>query len=282
MTIQGVDLSRYQGTVDFEQLKAAGIGFVMLRTISTNQAYGGIYLDPTFERNYAECKRLGIPVGVYYYTYARDKATADAELAKLRQALAGKCLEYPVAVDVEDNSLKSLSAGVLTQLVAHAAATIESWGFYAMVYTYTNFAATALEMDALARYDLWIADYRGSRPARIHGMWQYSSTGRVAGVQGNVDLNYAYRDYPALIAAAGLNGLQEDPEQQAAAQTPQLQDLCIVGAGNGLIARARELGLPVELRTAYRIGPASSGDAMTLWQMSRQEGSEYFSRYTQN
>lgn len=85
-----------------------------------------------------------------------------------------------------------------------AAAQLEAWGLYAMVYTYTNFADTALDMEALAAYDLWIADYRGKRPARRHGMWQYTSSGKIHGVSGPVDLSHAYKDYATIIQRAGL------------------------------------------------------------------------------
>ena len=88
--------------------------------------------------------------------------------------------------------------------MAEAAAQLEAWGLYAMVYTYTNFADTALDMAALAAYDLWIADYRGTRPARRHGMWQYTSSGKIHGVSGPVDLSHAYKDYAAIIQRAGL------------------------------------------------------------------------------
>lgn len=202
-----IDVSRYQGVIDWERL-AGKIGGAMLKTVSTNKSFGGIYIDPQFERNYAECRRLGIPVGVYYYTYAQDVQTAAAELAMLRQALTGKTLTLPVAVDVEDNKLKPLSADALTDLVAYAADTIESWGLYAMVYTYTYYANTELDMDCLAAYDLWIADYRGQRPARSHGMWQYTSTGQLEGIAGNVDISHAYKDYPSIITRAGLTGLR--------------------------------------------------------------------------
>ena len=202
-----IDVSRYQGVIDWERL-AGKIGGAMLKTVSTNKSFGGIYIDPQFERNYAECRRLGIPVGVYYYTYAQDAATVQAELAKLREALTGKTLNLPVAVDVEDNKLKPLSADALTDLVAYAADTIESWGLYAMVYTYTYYANTELDMDRLAAYDLWIADYRGQRPARSHGMWQYTSTGQLEGIAGNVDISHAYKDYPSIITRAGLTGLR--------------------------------------------------------------------------
>ena len=202
-----IDVSRYQGTIHWDKL-AGKIGGAMLKTVSTNKGFGGIYIDPQFERNYAECKRLGIPVGVYYYTYAQDAATVQAELAKLKEALTGKAFTLPVAVDVEDNKLKPLSADALTDLVIQAADTIESWGLYAMVYTYTYYSQTELNMDRLAAYDLWIADYRASRPSRKHGMWQYTSTGQLEGITGNVDISHVYKDYPSIITRAGLTCLR--------------------------------------------------------------------------
>ena len=202
-----IDVSRYQGTINWDKL-AGKIGGAMLKTVSTNKSFGGIYTDPMFETNYAACRRLGIPVGVYYYTYAQDAATVQAELAKLHQALEGKTFTLPVAVDVEDNKLKPLSADALTDLVIAAADAIESWGLYAMVYTYTYYSQTELNMDRLAAYDLWIADYRSKRPTRKHGMWQYTSTGRLDGIAGSVDISHAYKDYPTIIARAGLTTLR--------------------------------------------------------------------------
>ena len=202
-----IDVSRYQGNIDWDKL-AGKIGGAMLKTVSTNKSFGGIYIDPMFETNYAACRRLGIPVGAYYYTYAQDAATVQAELDKLHQALEGKILTLPVAVDVEDNKLKPLSADALTDLVIAAADAIESWGLYAMVYTYTYYSQTELSMDRLSAYDIWIADYRGKRPARKHGMWQYTSTGRLEGIAGSVDLSHVYKDYPTIIARAGLTRLR--------------------------------------------------------------------------
>ena len=202
-----IDVSRYQGTIHWDKL-AGKIGGAMLKTVSTNKSFGGIYIDPMFETNYAACRRLGIPVGVYYYTYAQDAATVQAELDKLHQALEGKTLTLPVAVDVEDNKLKALSADALTDLVIAAADAIESWGLYAMVYTYSYYSQTELNMDRLAAYDLWIADYRANRPTRKHGMWQYTSTGKLDGIAGSVDISHAYKDYPTIIARAGLTTLR--------------------------------------------------------------------------
>ena len=129
----------------------------------------------------------------------------DAELALLHDALRGKRLQLPAAIDVEDARLRALTPDALSALVAGAARQLEHWGLYAMVYTYAHFADTALHMDTLAPFDLWLADYRGKRPACRHGMWQYTSRGRVPGISGPVDLSRTEKDYPALLHRAGLD-----------------------------------------------------------------------------
>lgn len=198
-----MDVSRWQGRIDWDAVQRSGkIDGVMLRVLGSKG--GKPYLDPYFARNYAECARRGIPVGGYYYTCAVTPRQTAEELTALRAALEGKTFQYPLAIDVESAGLRVLAPEALAARVAEAAAQLEAWGLYAMVYTYTNFADTALDMAALAAYDLWIADYRGKRPSRKHGMWQYTSKGRVAGIDGPVDLSHAYKDYPAIIQRAGL------------------------------------------------------------------------------
>ena len=208
-----LDVCRWQGNIEWDKVKASGlVSGVMLKTVSTNlklsKRKDGLYIDPTFERKYAECKRLGIPVGVYYYTYAVSHTSADAELALLKTALTGKTFELPICVDVEDNKLRKLGKQALTDLTAYALATIEQWGFYAMLYTYTSFAKSRLYMigAALKPFDVWLADYTGKTPAVdfAYGMHQYTSKGTVPGIKGGVDLSRAYKDYPAIIQRAGL------------------------------------------------------------------------------
>ena len=221
-----MDVSRYQGTIDWDKVKASGIvSGVMLKTVSTNRKLSerkdGLYIDPTFERNYAECKRVGLPVGVYYYTYATDKEMADAELALLKTALTGKTFELPISVDVEDNKIKKLSTQALTDLAAYELAAVEQWGFYALLYVGLNFAQTELYMTgaALCKYDVWLARYPKDKSKTkpedkpktdfAFGMWQYTSTASVPGITGNADLSHAYKDYAAIIAKKGLNRLRE-------------------------------------------------------------------------
>ena len=197
------DVSRWQGRIDWDTLYHSGrIDGVMLRVLGSKN--GKPYSDPQFERNYAACARLGLPAGGYYYTCAVTQRQTEEELAALKTALRGKTFQLPLAIDVEDPRLRSLAPAKLSALVARAADRIETWNLYAMVYTYTNFADTALAAQPLAPYDLWLADYRGKRPARRHGMWQYTSQGKLPGISGPVDLSHAYKDYPAVLKAAGL------------------------------------------------------------------------------
>lgn len=212
-----IDVSRYQGAIDWAQVAAAGYKGAMLKTVSTNRKLSkradGLYIDPTFEANYRNAKAAGLDVGVYYYTYATNKDMVNAELAMLRQAIYGKELTLPVAVDVEDNRLVSLDKQDLTDLTAYALHEIEQMGFYAQLYTYTSFAKAHLFVGgaALHPYDVWLADYTGKTPNvdYIYHAHQHTSKGRVPGISGNVDLNVTTFNYPKIIKTKGLTRLRE-------------------------------------------------------------------------
>ena len=203
-----LDVSRWQGSINWDKVKASGlVSGVMIRAMG-NSKEGKRYIDPYFARNYAECTRLGIPVGVYGYFKATTKAQADKELALFKQALGGRAFQLPVAVDIEDKLQAALSKSALTDIVAHCLSVVESWGVYAMLYTGLNFGQTNLYMGgaALKPYDVWLAAYRTKKPAPdwAFGMWQYTSSGKIPGVSGPVDLSHAYKDYAAIIQRKGL------------------------------------------------------------------------------
>ena len=209
-----IDVSRYQGTIDWAQV-AAGYKGAMLKTVSTNRRLSkradGLYIDPTFERNYAGARAAGLDVGVYYYTYATSEAMADAELALVRQAVYGKELTMPVAVDVEENKLKQLSTLDLSNLTAYALEQVERMGFYAQLYTYTGYKYE-LDMARLSsRWDVWLADYTGKTPNVTfnYNAHQHTSKGSVPGISGNVDLNVTTLNYPKIIRKKGLTRLRE-------------------------------------------------------------------------
>ena len=210
-----IDVSRYQGLIDWAQVAAAGYKGAMLKTVSTNRKLSkrsdGLYIDPTFETNYRNAKAAGLDVGVYYYTYATSEAMADAELALLRQAVHGKELTLPVAVDVEENKLKPMSTLDLTNLTAYALEQVEKMGFYAQLYTYTGYKYE-LDMARLSsRWDVWLADYTGKTPNVTfnYNAHQHTSKGSVPGISGNVDLNVTTLNYPRIIRKKGLTRLRE-------------------------------------------------------------------------
>lgn len=207
-----MDVSRWQGRIDWDAVKRSGkIDGVMIRAMGNKN--GKPYLDPYFVRNYAECARVGLPVGVYGYFKAVTRAEADKELAFFRAALGGRTFQLPVAVDIEDAGLTALGKSKLTDLVAYCLSVVESWGVYAMLYTGLYFAQNNLYMGgaALKPYDVWLAAYRGKKPAPgwPFGMWQYTAEGKIPGVSKGVDLSHAYKDYAAIIAKKGLDRLRE-------------------------------------------------------------------------
>lgn len=211
-----IDVSRYQGLIDWAQVAAAGYKGAMLKTVSTNYKLSkradGLYIDPTFETNYRNARAAGLDVGVYYYTYATSEAMADAELALVRKAVYGKELTMPLAVDVEENKLKPMSTLDLTNLTAYALEQVEKMGFYAQLYTYTHYSNMELDMGRLAsRWDVWLSDTTGHTPAvgYHYNAHQHTSKGRVPGISGNVDLNVTEIDYPRIIRKKGLTRLRE-------------------------------------------------------------------------
>lgn len=210
-----IDVSRYQGTVDWAQVAAAGYKGAMLKTVSTNRKLSkrsdGLYIDPTFEANYRNARAAGLDVGVYYYTYATNKDMVNAELSLLRQAVYGKELTMPLAVDVEENKLKPMSTLDLTNLTAYALEQVEKMGFYAQLYTYTGYKYE-LDMARLSsRWDVWLADYTGKTPKVDfkYNAHQHTSKGSVPGISGNVDLNVTTLNYPRIIRKKGLTRLRE-------------------------------------------------------------------------
>ena len=268
LEIQGIDVSKYQGNIDWQKVKNAGIKFAMLRLCSSNNS--GLYIDPTFEQNYNNAKSVGIHVGAYIYTYATSEEEQNKELEFAINALNGKTLDYPLALDVEDNSLISIGKSELTNLVKRGLDIIDQKGYIPMLYTYTNYSNN-LNMDTLKDYDLWIADYRGYNGYGECDMWQYSSSGKVDGISGNVDMNICYKNYV---------------EDTAEPETPE-QNLQIITVGPMSNEDAMQFwNLSKTLEIGYSsqqiltIGPCSNGDAMKIWNKSKELDVEYSSEYT--
>ncbi len=207
MKIYGIDVSKWQGNIDWAKVKAAGVKFAIIR-IGTTQGK-----DSYFETNYNAAKAQGIDVGVYFYTYSKTQAATVSDAQKVLTWLAGRKLEYPVYFDIEDNSLLSgYTKTDRTNFCIWFNTVIENGGYYAGVYTGYYWLNNYVDAATLrARYPIWMARYLNSGTdsqdySNLCGMWQYSSKGSVNGISGNVDMNVCYTDYPTYIKNNGLSG----------------------------------------------------------------------------
>lgn len=213
--LKGIDVSYAQGMIDWEKVKASGlVDFAILRA-----GYGRetTQVDTQFERNYAACKQLGIPVGVYWYSYATTVDEAEQEAKVCLQTIQGKQFEYPVAFDIEEARCLPQADALSTTFCT----ALENAGYYTAIYTFKSALESNFSAAVKNRYDIFLShigvqqtDYAGS-----YGLWQYSWTGCIPGISGDVDLDYAYKDYPTMIQNAGLNGFtkatQTIPEPNA-------------------------------------------------------------------
>lgn len=202
MSKKGIDISRHQGKPDFSKVKTA-VDFVII------QAGYGRYInqkDSEFARNYSECKKHKIPVGAYWYSYARTTAEAKQEAAVCIEVLKGKQFEYPIYYDLEEN-LGGMGKSLVSGIAETFCAELEKAGYYVGIYMSRSPAQSYLTEAVAKRYTLWLAEY-GSRLNYTGGvgMWQNSSTGKISGIGGNVDTDICYEDFPAKIKAAGKNG----------------------------------------------------------------------------
>lgn len=234
----GIDVSSHQGAIDWKAVKT---DFAILRA-GWSWYEGGMDIDKQFFANVNGVEEAGIPWGVYLYAYDLTPAAARVAARKLADLLAGHKLAYPVAYDFEDPQYLKFTREANAAICKAFLEEMESLGYYVSLYTYANFAKDNLNMDELSRWDFWVAAYQNPLTAWTgpYGMWQYSSTGRVDGIQTNVDLNRTDKDYPAIIRGAGLNGFGESP-QQPEETVPREEYEAMKAKYNDLAAAVREL-----------------------------------------
>lgn len=202
---KGIDVSRWQGNIDFEKLKGQ-VDFVILKCGGSDS---GFYRDSKFERNYLECKRLGIPVGVYYFV-GKNCVTANdgyADAVRFAEIIKGKKFEYPVYMDIEVTP-PSKREGATDAVIAFCSY-MEKKGYYAGVYASAIHGfVDCLNLSRLTRFDIWVASWGSKKPStrKAFGMWQNSSTGKIDGINGNVDTDISYYDFPEIMKNKHLNG----------------------------------------------------------------------------
>ena len=187
-----IDVSYAQGTIDWEKVKPHIDGAIL------RVGYGSDIEkqdDAQFKRNADECTRLGIPFGVYIYSYADTVEKAKSEAAHCLRLIKGYKLSYPVYLDLEENGTQSGAverANIFGDI-------IEKAGYWCGIYAGLNWWRNYLP--GLDRFTKWVAQYyKECTYTGKTDMWQYSNKGKISGIKGNVDMNYCYRDFPTEIA----------------------------------------------------------------------------------
>lgn len=208
----GIDVSSWQGEVDWDKVKEQ-VDFVIIRC-----GFGKKTIDNQAKRNLEMCSKLKIPFGAYWFSYATSVDTAKQEANSLLEVLRGYKPEYPLYFDFEYSSFNYAKQNgvVVTNKLLNEMATafcevLEDAGYYAGIYANNDYITRMYGEDIFSKYDLWYAHWGVSEPGRMVNMWQYTDAGKIAGIVGDVDCNFAYKDYPTIMLQNGLNGVTSEP-----------------------------------------------------------------------
>lgn len=215
----GIDLSKHNGTVNWEKVKKSGVRFAILRagyshTLNDDDTPNtdiDITIDKTFNKNYEEAKKHGIKVGVYLYSYATTVTHAIEDAMALTDFIKGKQFEYPIFYDMEDKCQNKLSNEVRTNIAYAFMVQMRAAGYYSGVYASEYWFDKKLNYEMLMENGaIWLAKWTSNDKADLnlceYGLWQYTSNGKIDGITGRVDLNVSFIDYPSIIKNSGLNG----------------------------------------------------------------------------
>lgn len=191
--MKGIDVSEHNGVINWDQVKASGIQFAMIRV-----GWGHFVEDAQFRRNVAECERLNIPYGFYHYSYALNMEEAQREADGLINAISGTHPSLPVFIDMEDADGYKERNGmpsdyILQQICAYTSDRLTQAGYRAGIYASLYWFNTKLNSSSLDKYEKWVAQWNVSCDyTKPYILWQYTSSGSVPGISGRVDMNYAY------------------------------------------------------------------------------------------
>lgn len=202
--LKGIDVSKHNGTIDWPKVKAAGIDFVIIRA-----GYGRVATqkDTKFEENYLNAKKAGLHVGAYWYSYAKDEAEALEEAKLFADTIKYKQFDMPVFIDIEEDCSKPKAAAIVKAFGEY----MEQQGYYFGVYGSKGYLTNYVP-GVTAQYCGWVAQWAAvcTFPAP-YVFWQYSDTGRINGILGNVDLDYCLNDQlPSFIINHGFNGYEKE------------------------------------------------------------------------
>lgn len=191
---RGIDVSRWQGEVNWSQVAADDVSFVMLGTRSKGE------IDPYFHKNIQGAANAGVQVGAYIYSLATTPQMAVEEANFVLNLIKDYPVSYPVAFDMEDDVQKVLSKEQLAEIANAFCSTISAAGYYPIIYANEYWLNNHLDM-SLMNYPVWVARYSVKPTYGSPVMWQATSTGSVKGISGNVDIDFQFRDFSDVIPA---------------------------------------------------------------------------------
>lgn len=203
-----IDISHWNGNIDFNRVKEAGIKGVIIKAGGSDGAKK-YYVDNKFEENYRKSKEAGLLVGAYWFSGSQINTMAMGiyDAMNFYNTIKGKQFELPVFMDYEVGDKRNKDRN--TDAVVSFCHYMEDKKYYAGVYgSDINTFKEMVNLDRLKSYYLWVARY-GTEPVTRHNMWQYTSKGKVSGVNGNVDMNHVYTDTSEVVKRLGLNGFSQ-------------------------------------------------------------------------
>lgn len=202
--MKGIDVSVHNGDIDWQKVKADGIDFAIIRA-----GFGRLasQKDEKFEQNYAGAKAVGIPIGAYWYSYAMTPEEAELEADVFLSVIKGKQFEMPVYFDLEEKKQFDLGKAQVSAIMRAFLKKVENAGYFVGLYGSASSLTTHTADDIKSWYTIWLAHWVDqTNYSGAYGIWQHSEKGKVAGINGNVDLDICYKDFPTIIKGKGLNG----------------------------------------------------------------------------
>jgi len=199
--IRGIDVSHWNDRIDWQAVAADGVRFVFIKA-GSDHSYGGFTPDKAFERNMAGAAAAGIPIGVFSYSYARSVEAVSVGAERLLEQLEPyrPLIRWPVAYDVEEDYQKAYGKSTVTAMCNTFCAHVAAAGYVPLVYASKDWFTNYIDAGAL-KADVWLAHYTGAGGKTSYtGPWavhQYSETGTVAGIRGDVDMDVSLVDYAA-------------------------------------------------------------------------------------
>lgn len=198
---KGIDVSKYQGTIDWSKVKNSGVEYAIIRCGYRGYESGIITQDSNFDNYARNALAKDINIGAYFYTQALTKEEAEEEADFVINCLKPYNVTYPICLDVEDASgsgarQETLTNEQLTDVVIAFCDRIKAAGYTPMIYANGRYFAGRLDMERLEDYEKWYAMYADTPyiPYEI-SMWQYTSSGQVDGISGNVDMNISFKTW---------------------------------------------------------------------------------------